>query len=146
MLIAVVVCSDKSGVTPAHLAAYLDKPEALAFLIEQSTVQNALDAHGIPPSPNRYSFALLSASTIVLHCTIDWLIVCNGFLDATGHTPLHYACLQGHFECVGSLLGENVQWQNAKEHAFGPLHCAAYACLLQGVFSLFFWLLTRPYC
>jgi ankyrin repeat protein len=117
--------------TPAHLAAYYGKSETLRFLCEHNAAINSLDNDGtcvaaiLSSILYNPSIARVRANLHAVPLTLGLKAVRFDFL---AHTPLHYACLQGHFECVSVLLERDVNWQSEKENPFGPLHCAAYVC------------------
>ena len=149
---------DKEGLTPAHIAAMLGHDDIIKFLSPIAPV-NAIDNAGRVAcilsnwccNVNGVNILLIFLLFISWLCSCDWIwsfFIFYQLLITSGHTPLHYAALNGHNNCVSTLMDTGVEWRNQAESSFSPLHCAAYGIMV--LFCCWWWrfylfVLNTPY-
>ena len=112
---------------PLHLACFNGFSDCVEFLLE-----NKYDFH-----PGFFSTSLTSLHFTSLHFILFLFHPFRASInakDADGETPLHYAALNGHLDCVRFLLKDNADVNLTDAEGSTPLHKVTS---LFSIFTLF---------
>ena len=113
-------CSDESGNTPLHFAAYNGKKDATSALLRLGAVLSTQGTSGNTPLHFAARAGHAACCKVLVDAGADVNALCDG-----NYTPLHLACMSGELDACKQLLESGAFVNATNANRASPLHYAA---------------------